>query len=355
MRKNEFIRYLTTPTNTNGNPYTQSTAKVKASHCSSIEKEYGMDLDRVFQDPAEEARLFNFVDSMKKVKLSEYQVALWNYKDFFHNPPALITRGHFQLYPDAALDGIDDDLLMRMEGEYECIMAFGRDEFFKKACQERIERIPVILSPEVKKKNYKLSDADIAKKICELVRAKNGNITEKEIMAILKNKDGFTDLITGEFIKEPEPKIILYYNAIGGKTSQKRIAGLANVLAHEYMHYMEYRYCLLRGVTSYKNEKLSEAMADFFGVLYLLQRRWFINYALNEKASVAEHRYNEWVNRFGTCWPYAEALHFYTVNGNTAGFSFNYADYVNNGATNKIVEVFINCFDYKRAYKIMLH
>jgi hypothetical protein len=234
-------------------------------------------------------------------------------------------------------------------------MAFGRDEFFTKACRERIERIPVILSPEVKKKNYKPSDADIAQKICELVRAKNGNITEKEIMAILKNKDGFTDLITGEFIKEPEPKIILYYNAIGGKTRQKRIAGLANVLAHEYMHYMEYRYCLLRGVTSYKNEKLSEAMADFFGVLYVLQRKWFSNYALIEKASVAEHRYNEWVNRFGTCWPYAEALRFYTVNGNTAGFSFNYADYVNNGATNKIVEVFINCFDYKRAYKIMLH
>ena len=147
----------------------------------------------------------------------------------------------------------------------------------------------------------------------------------------------------------------MYYNAIGGKTRKEMIAGLANVLAHEYMHYMEYRYCLLRGVTSYKNEKLSEAMAEFFGVLYVLQRKCFSNYALNEKANVAEHRYNEWVNRFGTCWPYAEALHFYTVNGNTSGFSFNYADYVNNGATNKLVEVFINCFDHKCAYKIMLH
>ena len=211
MRKNAFIRYLTTPSNTNGNPYAQSTAKGKASHCSSIEKEYGMDLDRVFQDPAEESRLFNFVDSMKKVKLSEYRFALWNYKDFFHNPPALITKGHFQFYPDAALDGIDDDLLMRMEGEYECIMAFGRDEFFKKACEERIERIPVILSPEVKKKTYKSSDAEIAKQICEMARAKNGNVTEKEIMAILKNKEGFTDLVTGEFVKAEEPYIILYY------------------------------------------------------------------------------------------------------------------------------------------------
>lgn len=353
MRKNEFIRYLTTPTNTNDNPYTQSTAKVKASHCSSIEKEYGMDLDRVFQDPAEEARLFNFVDSMKKVKLSEYQFALWNYKDFFHNPPALITRGHFQLYPDAALDGIDDDLLMRMEGEYECIMAFGRDEFFTKACQERIERIPVILSPEKKKKTYKLGDAEIAKQICELVQKKGNNVTEKEIMAILKNKEGFTELITGEFVKAKEPYIILYYHAIGGKTQEELVAGLANVLAHEYMHYMEYRHCLSRGETSYKDEKISEAMADFFGVLYLLQRRWFSNYALNEKADAAEHRYDEWVNNFGTCWPYAEALHFYTVNGNTMGFSFDYANCVKHGAINKLIEVFINSFDPRCAYRIM--
>ena len=353
MRRNEFVRYLTTPKDAHDKPFAESTAKEMASLCSSIEKEYGMDLDDALQEPAKESRLFDFADSLKRADSKKYQRALWNYKDFFHNTPTLITKGHFKLYPDAVLDGIDDELLMRMEGEYECIMAFGRDEFFTKACQERIERIPVILSPEKKKKTYKLGDAEIAKQICELVQKKGNNVTEKEIMAILKNKDGFTDLITGEFIKEPEPKIILYYNAIGGKTRQKRIAGLANVLAHEYMHYMEYRYCLLRGVTSYKNEKLSEAMADFFGVLYVLQRKCFSNYALNEKASVAEHRYNEWVNRFGTCWPYAEALHFYTVNGNTMGFSFDYANYVNHGAIKKLIEVFINSFDPRCAYRIM--
>lgn len=353
MRKNEFIRYLTILNSTYGKPYTKNTAEAKASHCSSIEKEYGMDLDRVFQDPAEESRLFNFVDSMKKVKLSEYRHALFDYKDFFHNPPALITRGHFQLYPDAALDGIDDDLLMRMEGEYECIMAFGRDEFFTNACQERIDRIPVILSPEIKKKTYKLSDDEIAKQICELAQKKGGNVTEKEITAILKNKEGFTDLISGEFVKLEEPYIVLYYHAIGGKTREELVAGLANVLAHEYMHYMEYRYCLSKGVASGKNKKLSEAMADFFGVLYLLQRRWFINYALNEKTHVAERRYNGWVDRFGTCWPYAEALHFYTVNADIMGFSHDYGNYIKHGAINKFIEVFINSFDHQRAYRIM--
>ena len=179
--------------------------------------------------------------------------------------------------------------------------------------------------------------------------------SQAEANRILEKAKQFTDTVTGEFVKAEQPYIVLYYKAIGGKNKEEKIARLANVLAHEYMHYMEYRYCLAHAVESYQNEKLSEAMADFFGVLYVLQRKWFSNYALNEKANVAEHRYNEWVNRFGTCWPYAKALHFYTVCGNTMKFSDKYCDYEQHGSVKKLCEVFGNSYDSMAAYNSLLY
>lgn len=361
MRKEKFKEYLTTQQNTDTKPYKKSTADMMAYMCSSIEKEYGMDLDNVLGNPTEKSRLLDFVSTIERANPDRYMLAILNYIEFFnHVPyvpysPSLITRYPFSYYPDAVLDGIDDGLLCEMEGEYECILRFGRQEIFKNACEDSIDLIPVTLSPEIKKRAYKPNDAEIAREICELFRKKKGEASVQEIMAILKNRKGFTDYILGEFIKTPEPHIVLYYKAIGGKTREEMIAGLANVLAHEYMHYMEYRYCLSKGEAFYHNEKLSEAMADFFGVLYLLQRECFVNYALNEKEAVAECRYNEWESRLDTCWPYAKALYFYTVCGNTMAFSRDYADYVNHQSVSKLIEVFINCFDCEKAYQIMIN
>ena len=94
MRRNEFVRYLTTPKDANDKPFAGRTAKEMASLCSSIEKEYGMDLDDALRDSAKESRLFDFADSIKRANPQKYQRALRNYKDFFHNTLSFL----FHLY-----------------------------------------------------------------------------------------------------------------------------------------------------------------------------------------------------------------------------------------------------------------
>lgn len=248
------------------------------------------------------------------------------------------------------------DIMRQMEGEYERIFGFGRDEFFRKICKANIEQIHVILSPEIKKKTYKTDDCDIAKKICELVQKKHGNIHEQDILEILRKKVNFKEKILGEFCPEEKPYIILYYKAIGGKTKGEKIARLAQVLAHEYMHYMEYAYCSVMGTTYYQNEFLSEAMADFFGVLYLIHSIGYHSASLRtEKIDVARSRYDEWVKREGTPWPYAEALYFYSVDGISMGFSNDYDVYNKHGSKDKLIRVFKECLDSVYAHSILLN
>jgi len=214
-----------------------------------------------------------------------------------------------------------------------------------------LERIPVILSPAVKKKTYPADEHYWSRKIAELVREKKGDVTEKEILQILKQKT-FSDRITGEFLAGHDqfgPHIILYYNVIGGEPREKMLAGFANVLAHEYMHYMEYRYCSAMGVADYTNQPLSEGMADFFGALYSIRRN------CAESRKVAHARYKTWVKRFGSRWPYAHALYFYTIGSDRMGFSPNYADYERHGSLQKLKTIFHHCDQPKLAYDILLN
>lgn len=62
------------------------------------------------------------------------------------------------------------------------------------------------------------------------------------------------------------------------------------------MHYVEYVYCSVVGTTYYQNEFLSEAMADFFSVLYLIHSIGYPSASLRtETIDVARSRYDEWV------------------------------------------------------------
>lgn len=321
------------------------------SHCRVMESML-KDLDAIAGDYAKE----NVALEKAKEKSNRYCRALKLYFDFAHKNPCVcatcwepMSQHFYRLSDDMPPDDYFD-IMPAMEGEYECILGFGRDEVFRKACEERIERIPVILSPEIKKKTYKTDEYDIAKEICELAQNKHGNIHEQEILAILKKLKSVTSNILGEFIKAEKPYIILYYNAIGGNTPEEKIAGLAKTLAHEYMHYMEHIYCLSKGVVSSKNKKLSEAMADFFGVLYILKYKY---YAAREKETIAKERYDAWNQYFGTSWPYAEALHFYDVDGIAIGFSTDYSVYVKHGSVEKLCDVFKVSYDPDVAYNIL--
>ncbi|MBR5544707.1 MAG: hypothetical protein IKU66_04460, partial [Clostridia bacterium] len=325
-----------------------STAKEMASLCSSVEKEFMLNLDFVLQDSDERFDLFSCVKTIKRKNSEKYERAIQNYMIFFDKYP-LDNLGHF--YFPRYSDLLKVINLNYLESEYECILGFARDEFFLNLVNENIERIPVLLSPEIKTKTYGSDDADKAKEICELFKKKGGDVTEKEVLNILKKSESFAEKILGEFFDAPVPYIVLYYKAIDGKTHAEKIAQLSNVLAHEYMHYMEYRLCKSKGVKFYKNPKLSEAMADFFGVLYVIKRP---EYCSVEKVEVAQKRYKTWVKRFDTCWPYAEALRFYTVYGKTMKFSDEYKDYCIHGSVDKFCRVFANSNLPKVAYNILL-
>ncbi len=347
MREDDFRRFLEEyPTITSF-----KVVEDYVSHCRVMESKLTK-LDVIAGNRTEE------LAALEKAKEKGYGYcrALGLYFEFAREHPCAHTscwepmsRYFYRLSVDMPPDDYFD-IISEMESEYECILGFGRDEFFAKACRERIERIPVILSPKIKKKTYKANEVEIAKQICELAQKKHGDIHEQEILAILKKLKSVTSTILGEFIKAEEPYIILYYKAIGGKTSEEKIAGLAKTLAHEYLHYMEYRYCLSKGVVSSENKKLSEAMADFFGVLHILKCKY---YAAREKETVAEDRYDDWNRKFGTSWPYADALHFYTVDGIGMGFSTEYADYDDFGSVEKLREVFGNSHDPDVAYTLL--
>lgn len=358
MKYAEFKKYLTTEPVNKGKPYADSTAKERAGFCATIERVFGKNLDLVALDPTERVNLLGKVKTMPISHINAYVSALLMYYDFvdmyYIKPVSLVPLSkHFYTKSTDVLPQKYIDIIGDLEGEYECIMGFGRDllelDFYhllKNSDIRRIERIPVIFSSEIKKSTYTLDDDQIAEMILALIREKGQNLTKKEILSILKNRT-IKDIITGEFIGGKEPYIIIYYNAIKAKNRDELIANVASVLAHEYMHYMEYVYCSVKNVQSYQNENLSEAMADFFSVLYSVKCH------KPESITVAKKRYKLWEERFYSCWPYAQALLFYRVFGLVMGFTDEYDKYVRHGSKKKLKDVFEKSFNADVAYDIL--
>jgi hypothetical protein len=364
MRENEFKIYLkTVAINAKGTHYAESTAGERVWCCNRVQNEFNIDLDIVSLDYKKQQILINDVLAKKWPNINRYIDALTKYFDFAKmSPPtchAHIPCDLARLSPHFYKKNIDTlpqkyhDIIGDLESEYEAIMGYGRNllgmdsgNLLKNTGFAEIERIPVILSPEKKEITHKPTKEYIANKIAELAQKKRGDISKEDILDIL-NSESFTEHIAGEFIQDQQPYIIIYYNVINGNGSNELIANVSKVLAHEYMHYMEYIYCLAHGVSSYTNKFLSEAMADFFGFIYSIKCKTAASIA------IAQKRYYLWEDRFGSCWPYAEALHFCTVNGSYLRFSNEYNKYVKHGCEAKLKEVFHRSLDANTAYKTL--
>jgi hypothetical protein len=89
---------------------------------------------------------------------------------------------------------------------------------------------------------------------------------------------------------------------------EEYVSMVMNVLAHEFVHYLEHEYCKHNKVQHYQDVRVSEAIADFFGLLFSCYRSEIIRIAFDW--DVVEKRYNAWIEREGSGWPYAYALHF---------------------------------------------
>ena len=167
------------------------------------------------------------------------------------------------------------------------------------------------------------------KKINEMVA--NGTIVD---LSATRRIMRHTTRIGGMFVDKPYLHIEIYFNQFAASCWDEYISKIGNTLAHEYMHYLEYEYCKRQGQESFVDKRVSEALADFFGVIYSIARKQ--RYDLE----VARNKYDLWRTFEGSGWPYAYALHFYSVLGCEMPFASIIEDYIKHGSVNKLIEVF---------------
>ncbi len=243
-------------------------------------------------------------------------------------------------------------LAKKLEVEYlEYIYNFAQKIFRQLFGDDFPDPIEVVLCKECPTEKYDHPDEYIRDRINELV--KNGETVDLEKTSeILRH----TDYITGRFCESPKPHIEIYFKQFLFINFDEDFAQISQVLAHEFMHYMIYAYRKLHTSTSGKSKNVSEALADFFGVLYSVNRANNLNIP-NLKAArelAAAMRYDTWVRLNGSGWPYSSALHFYNVNSITMPFSYQFADYASHGSIYKLIEVFAFMPNMRSAYRKLI-
>ena len=202
----------------------------------------------------------------------------------------------------------------------------------------------VVLCKECPSKIWTNSDSFVTSKVNELIK-KGDSANEQQIAEILRHHSR----ISGEFIHNPQPLIKIYFNQFDSADWDEYFAEISQTLAHEYMHYLEYEYCRRSRKKSYKDANVSEALADFFSVIYSLSRGTN-KFVITDKdrIDVAEKRYNEWIKWDDSGWPYAYALYF--MKKRISGFSPIFREYYDKGCIEKLRTVFVATLNPKDAY-----
>lgn len=197
-----------------------------------------------------------------------------------------------------------EDLCGRIESEYrELVYHFARDVFGDYFKQDFPPLIKVHLCKECPSEIYLNSDSYVTKKVNELIKL-GKMVSSSDVSKILR----FNMRIAGEFVAGDDPYIKIYFNQFDAESMEEYVSMVMNVLAHEFAHYLEYEYCKRYKVQHYQDARVSEAIADFFGSLFSCYRSGIIRSAFD--LAVVEKRYNGWIERKGSGWPYEYALHF---------------------------------------------
>ena len=232
-------------------------------------------------------------------------------------------------------------LCRKLQTEYlEYIYNFANRTLEQIFGEEFPQPIKVELCKECPSRIYLFNDKYIAMKINEVMESQ-GRMDAKTYARISRR----CMRTYGVFVSDPEPKIKIYYNQFD--VQSEYIANIANTIAHEFLHYLEYVHCSRRHKTAFADDRVSEALADFFGLLYSVHR------GAPDDLKVARQEYDLWTELDGSGWPYAYALYFYQVNGNTMNFSYDYTDYVMHDSLGKFREVFYSTVNPGYAYEIL--
>ncbi len=236
-----------------------------------------------------------------------------------------------------------------LEDEYDKIRDFARDVL--RNVWQHFPAIPVYLSKERPQKSYPIDREMLMKKIRKICAE-----CDKEkcvaphcwAFSLIFETEPIIDSIAGRYYGGEEPHIVLYFKNTPSPQdihNPEFTAAIAKTLAHEYLHFLhDYYVKTVAGKTidPFGNKRLSEALADFFGVLYALDQKYI---------AVAKDRYNLWKSREKTSWPYSYALKFFKI-----PYKMNLIDYSAaeiDDTIRKFRDVFTNTIDPNNAFKIL--
>ena len=341
----------------------------KIKYCHYAENKTHKDMDDIV---ASEANIDAAMDILKKYyaknAFDQIRPAMRTYAEFASStkvagwvamPQSGVSAGTLKTYDDTTGLVVYENsvpsyervfgLCEFLEKEYDKTRDLARDVL--RNIWQHFPAIPVYLSKERPQKTYPVDREILIRKIREICAGcdrESCNSPHCRAFNLIFETEPIIDSIAGRYYGGSEPHIVLYFKNTPSPqdiNNPEFIAAIAKTLAHEYLHFLHDYY--VKTVTKtivnpFKDERLSEALADFFGVLYALKQGYM---------ATAEDRYYLWKLREGTVWPYSYALKFFE-NPYKANLK-NYSDANISNATQKFRDVFKNTTDPKCAKKIL--
>ena len=320
-RKNEFEIYLK-------NNYATTVAQKRMRYCEIIENIMEKDMEDLVASSLE-------INAAEKVLKAKYKPnafkEMWygfeTYMKFANKastttltavPTSRVIAAPYKTYEDvsglvvyensvpsyARISGLCEFI----EKEYETIRAFARRLLMN--IWQDFPTIPVYLSKERPEKTYYYDREFLLGKMREYCSKCDKHRCEPPycgVSEVLERYAPFTDCISGRFYDCNEPHIVLYFKNFSkphNMSNNQFKAAIKQTLAHEYLHFLHAYYVATatrHACKPFDDERLSEAMADFFGVLYSRE---------SGDSTIVEARYTLWKTRNKDVWPYAYALHF---------------------------------------------
>ena len=271
---------------------------------------------------------------------------------------------------DEKIPGLRSFIESRMEGIFWDVKRLFRESF-----NERYSRyIPIILSNKYPTKTYEEDDEALAQRIIQRVQSGDESHLTEDIVRIM-NSRSFSCRVTGEYfskgfsmekVEDQDPSemcyadcyegrqyVVIYYRNFCINNVEEYCDAIRQTLAHEYAHY--FHHLAAPETFSGRNKiatAVKEAVADYCSVLELLEIGT-IFFDPNRKNKCAIERFNSWKERFGSAWPYANALYLCMIRGKVTDIADQ--EHFFDDAHKEKLETVIHesAYDMSTAYEIM--